>query len=136
MLDFYKILDLEYGVSDRAIFNRFKRYSKKYHPKYDDSEEAKQKFIDVNVAYYILGYEKFKDTYDNLYRKKILHEDLLIDERSFEKELSKWVFYGKREAYEYLKCSYKEFYRKVPNKRSSFSAYFELITELLSVFSH
>lgn len=132
MVDLYKKLDLDYGVSKRMILKKFREYSIKYHPKFDYSSGARQRFIDINVAYYILENDSFRIDYDKLYRKRILLEDVVINETEIENKINQWISDAKREANEYLNLNYKEFKRKVPKKQYGFLAIFEAILEIFN----
>lgn len=63
--DYYEILGLSRGASDKEIKSAYRTLSKKYHPdKNPSDEEAHQKFIQVGEAYEILSDEDKKQKYD------------------------------------------------------------------------
>lgn len=65
--DYYSILGISKGASDKEIKSAYRSLSKKYHPdKNPGDEEAHQKFIEVGEAYEILGDAEKKRQYDQL----------------------------------------------------------------------
>lgn len=64
--DFYKILGLEKKASVDDIKKAYRNLSKKYHPDINKSEEAIQKYKDVQEAYETLSNEEKRRNYDSL----------------------------------------------------------------------
>lgn len=133
IVDLYKILDLDYKVSYRKLHKRFVELSNKYHPDFDKTDYAQQKFIDINIAYYILEYDDFRKQYDSLYKKEILkkisslrNEDYLLE------KLEQWLIEGKEKSQEYSKLTYKQFIRKIPKKESVLGAIISFIFEFVN----
>ncbi|KAF3939382.1 hypothetical protein ABW19_dt0208599 [Dactylella cylindrospora] len=63
--DFYQVLGLKKGASDRDLKKAYKQLSKKYHPdKNPENEEAHQKFIEVAEAYECLSNSETRNIYD------------------------------------------------------------------------
>lgn len=49
--DFYSILGIRRNANDKEIKKAFRKLSLKYHPDQNPSEAAKQKYLDINMAY-------------------------------------------------------------------------------------
>ncbi|TAQ90967.1 hypothetical protein B7494_g719 [Chlorociboria aeruginascens] len=63
--DFYKLLGIDKGASEKDIKKAYRTLSKKYHPdKNPGSEEAKQKFVEVAEAYEALSVPETRKIYD------------------------------------------------------------------------
>jgi len=131
VIDLYKTLGLEYGANLKDIFNRFAELSEKYHPEFNHSSKARQRFIDINISYYILEYEEFKKDYDKLYRSKLLNEDIKINIEEQERELHELLEEARSQTSKYLNMSYKKFYRKIPKHQRS-----GIFTDILDFFSN
>lgn len=64
-VDYYEILELEFGCSDEDIKNNYRILMKKYHP--DSIEANEEKAIEINEAYEILGDPEKRASYDSTY---------------------------------------------------------------------
>ena len=67
--DFYKILGVNKNASSDDIKKAYRNLSKKYHPDINKSDEAIQKYKDVQEAYETLSNEEKRKTYDSLNNK-------------------------------------------------------------------
>jgi len=67
--DFYKILGINRNASSDDIKKAYRNLSKKYHPDINKSDEAIQKYKDVQEAYETLSNEEKRKTYDSLNNK-------------------------------------------------------------------
>lgn len=54
MNQYYEVLGLKKGASDKEIKSAYRKMSKKYHPDVNPSDEAKEKMSQINEAYEIL----------------------------------------------------------------------------------
>jgi DnaJ-class molecular chaperone len=70
--DYYKILGVTKDSNQIQIRKAFRKLALQYHPdKNKNSEESKQKFIEIVKAYEILSDEKAKERYDsNIFNDK------------------------------------------------------------------
>lgn len=64
--DFYKVLGLDKNASQDDIKKAYRNLSKKYHPDINKSEEAIQKYKDVQEAYETLSNKEKRKNYDSL----------------------------------------------------------------------
>lgn len=66
MSDYYKILGVTKDSNQIQIRKAFRKLALQYHPdKNKNSEESKQKFMEIVKAYEILSDEKAKERYDS-----------------------------------------------------------------------
>jgi len=86
--DYYQILGISRDASVEDIKKAFRRLAFRYHPDHnpDNSEEAEEKFKQINEAYEVLGDEQNRWQYDRLLswsnypRRTVVMEDIFRDE--------------------------------------------------------
>lgn len=62
--DYYEVLEVERGASDAEIKRAFRKLAQKWHPDVNKSEEAHERFKEVNEAYQILSDPQRRQVYD------------------------------------------------------------------------
>ena len=106
MSDYYKILGLGVNASQTDIKKAFRDLALKYHPdKNMNSQESREKFMEIVEAYEILSDEKSKNRYDLAFNKKIG-----INNPNFYNSNFKWTpsaDFDRYYSYENLKRQYR-----------------------------
>ncbi len=62
--DYYEVLGLDRGASKEEIRRAYRRLAKKFHPDVSDSNDAEDRFKEINEAYAVLSDEERRATYD------------------------------------------------------------------------
>lgn len=106
MSDYYKILGLSINATQKDIKKAFRDLALKYHPdKNMNSQESREKFMEIVEAYEVLSDEQSKNRYDLSFNKKIG-----IDKPNFSQSNFRWTpsaDFDRFYSYENLKRQYR-----------------------------
>ncbi len=86
MLDYYKILGINYTEDQKVIHEAYRRMALKYHPDINHDAGADEKFKLINKAYDVLSNEKLKLNYDMKYLKGLRTKKKFVRKYSGESE--------------------------------------------------
>ena len=65
--DYYKVLGVDKGASDKDIKRAYRRLARKYHPDVNpDDKQAEERFKELNEAYQVLSDSEKRQKYDRL----------------------------------------------------------------------
>lgn len=104
----YKILNLRYGASQDEVKNAYRQLAKKYHPDVNPSEEAKQKFIQINKAYqYLINLSK--DYFIKEAERKIANDHLKNRKNYHDEEFHRRARERARAKHEQMKQKQEDF---------------------------
>ncbi len=53
--DYYEVLDVERGATEKDLKNAFRRLARKYHPDRSEEADAENKFKEIQEAYAVLS---------------------------------------------------------------------------------
>jgi hypothetical protein len=107
--EYYRILEIPDNAGIEEIKNAFRRKAKAYHPDINKSEEAHQKFVDVNEAYNYLmdlhthssnsGGDTASFSREEYYRQWIQHERQKARERAARQARMRFEEFRRSSAY-------------------------------------
>ncbi len=99
--DYYKILDIGSDASDMEIKKAYRQKAKEFHPSNNKSNDALQKFIEINEAYEILIHHNTRELYEEDFHSWHNPEEYPI--------YKYWVDAAHSRAQEHAKLSFSDF---------------------------
>lgn len=111
MKNYYKILEIDFGVDVIQIKKAYRRLALKYHPDKNSSNNAAEIFIQITEAYEVLNDSVKRAEYDKLYSAIFMKKEQSYQDIS-QYNLSKvgqWESFGKEKANEYARMAFDEF---------------------------
>jgi len=132
--DYYKILEINFGVDILTIKKAYRRLALKYHPDKNRNPDATQKFIEITEAYIVLREPSKKQYYDRIYqdyysRKNTIH----VTKPEYEYKQKEWAEYGKVKADEYTSIPFEEFARRLLKEISIGASYIPNVVAIIIV---
>lgn len=119
MKDYYKILEIDFGVDILTVKKAYRQLALKYHPDRNNSPNASEKFIEITEAYEVLRDSAIKNEYDKQYNFYFNKTETLTQTKeqyyrdNFEQKQKEWSNYGREKAKEYSSIPFEEFARKL-----------------------
>lgn len=69
-IDYYRLLGIRAGASQRAIRSAYRRLARQYHPDVAKGEDAAQRFLLIREAYDVLSDPKTREQFDRLISRR------------------------------------------------------------------
>ncbi len=92
--NYFSILGLEYGASDADVRKAYRTLAKQFHPDINNAESARERFIEINLAYEFLTDNAQRSNYERLNEDRIDREEQERRERIYKL----WVDHQQRQA--------------------------------------
>lgn len=121
MTTYYQVLGLGESATHAEIKKAYRSLAKKYHPDINPATDAKEKFIEVEVAYSCLSKDDSRQAYDRLLkydRQNISNPNV---KRKYQNDVNRRTTSGRRNANFRSNMSYSQ-YQRDELLRTSFSA--------------
>lgn len=85
MKDYYKILEISENASEEVVHMAYKALVKKYHPdENNQSENSKDKMVELNEAYFVLSDQKRREQYDRLRKEENSSSEVHTEKENME----------------------------------------------------
>ena len=85
MKDYYKILEISENASEEVFHMAYKALVKKYHPdENNQSENSKDKMVELNEAYFVLSDQKRREQYDRLRKEENSSSEVHTEKENME----------------------------------------------------
>lgn len=133
MENYYSFLGLDRSSNKKEIDKRFVESVKHYHKLLNKNQEAKNKFIDIHIAYSILNDTKAKKFLNESLDKKISD-----DKNPYIKYISYQIKLGKEEAYKRILMTEKELKKSLKqySPPTGIIAIGDFFLSILEIFTH
>ncbi|RYM34558.1 hypothetical protein ERX46_04070 [Brumimicrobium glaciale] len=121
MSTYYEILGITENADAAEVKKAFRKLAKQYHPDLNSAENAKEKFIEVEVAYSCLSDSKTRLAYDRLLKLQRMERANPRVKQKYQQDVNRKTRTGTRRAQSHSKMSYQQ-YKRDQLFRTSFAA--------------
>lgn len=122
MATYYDILGINHNAKLGEIKKAFRILAKQYHPDLNSAENAKEKFIEIEVAYSCLSDSKTRLAYDLLIKPQRTNRSKSTRQRKYQQTVYRQSSAQKRQAQTRSRMSYQQYKRDELMRRSIVAA--------------
>ena len=135
MITYYETLEINENADSSEIKKAFRKLAKQYHPDLNSAENAKEKFIEIEVAYSCLSDSKTRLAYDRLLKLQRMERSNPRVKQKYEQDVKRRKGKSNRRAQAHSKMSYEQFKRDELFRTSFLAIIFKsLFTILVGAF--
>lgn len=112
MPTYYELLEISEKATTTDVKSAYRRLAKKYHPDLNPAENAKEKFIEIEVAYTCLSNATNRSAYDRLLRFERQHNYASSTaHQKYQNDVSRNRSQAQRRAQQRTQMSYRQYKR-------------------------
>lgn len=111
MSTYYDILGISENAQSSEIKSAFRKLAKQYHPDLNSAENAKEKFIEIEVAYSCLSDSKTRLAYDRLLKMQQMERVNPRVKQKYQQDVNRRSGKGNKRAQAHSKMSYQQYKR-------------------------
>lgn len=111
MSTYYDILGISEKAQSSEIKSAFRKLAKRYHPDLNPAENAKEKFIEIEVAYSCLSDSKTRLAYDRLLKMQRMERVNPRVKQKYQQDVNRRTGKGNRRAQAHSEMSYQQYKR-------------------------
>ncbi|WP_107037453.1 J domain-containing protein [Brumimicrobium mesophilum] len=111
MSTYYTTLEISENADSSEIKKAFRKLAKQYHPDLNSSENAKDKFIEIEVAYSCLSDRKTRLAYDRLLKMQRMQRANPRVKQKYQQDVNRRTRKGNSRAQAHSKMNYQQYKR-------------------------
>ncbi len=131
MNTYYDILSISENALASEIKSAFRKLAKQYHPDLNSAENAKEKFIEVEVAYSCLSDSKTRLAYDRLLKMQRMERANPRVRQKYQQDVNRRSGKGNKRAQAHSEMSYQQYKRDQLFRFSFFSVVLKILFTII-----